>query len=142
MAEGREPRTTDKDAPIQQQSLGDYLTFVRNAKKMTLREVEEASGKQISNAYLSQLETGRITKPSPHVLYALSAVYAIPYERLMEKAGYLMPASGPLEGKGKANPVKHGRVATFADENLTQQEEEELLKYLAFLRSQRKRRGV
>lgn len=111
------------------QSLGDFLAYVRTAKKMTLREVEQASDKQISNAYLSQLERGRITKPSPSVLHTLAGVYGVPYETLMEKAGYIMPASEREEGRA------HGRVATFAGQNLSSEEEEELLRYLAFLRS-------
>jgi hypothetical protein len=71
------------------------------------------------------------------VLHALSEVYGVPYERLMEKAGYIVATSGM---KGKTGTTKHGRVATFADDNLTTEEEEELLKYLAFLRSQSKGR--
>jgi transcriptional regulator with XRE-family HTH domain len=129
MAEKRE-----KDAaPAPQQTLGEFLSYVRMSKKMTLREVEEATGGAVSNAYLSQLEKGRISKPSPNILHALSDVYAISYERLMEKAGYLAATAS------KSSTAKHGRAATFADEHLTQTEEEELLRYLAFLRSQARR---
>ena len=103
------------------------LADLRTAKGLSLREVEEATGKAISNAYLSQLEKGRIKKPSPNVLHSLAEVYAVPYEALMEKAGYLLPAEN---GGG---PRK--RLAAFAIDDLTAEEEEELLKYLAFLRS-------
>jgi len=107
--------------------LGAFLADLRTAKGMSLREVEEATDKAISNAYLSQLEKGRIQKPSPHVLHSLAAVYAVPYEALMEKAGYLMPSE---DGGGRRK-----RLAVFAIDDLTAEEEEELLKYLAFLRS-------
>ena len=110
-------------------SLGGYLSNVRATKRMTLREVEEASNKDVSNAYLSQLEKGRINKPSPNILHSLSTVYGVPYELLMEKAGYIT-TSGTHDDN-----VKHGRTATFADDNLTSEEEEALLTYLAFLRS-------
>jgi HTH-type transcriptional regulator, competence development regulator len=113
------------------QALGEYLANVRAAKLMTLREVEEASGRSVSNAYLSQLETGKISKPSPNVLHSLAAVYGVPYEHLMEKAGYIVATSERPTG------AKHGRVATFADDNLTVEEEEKLLEYLAFLRRSR-----
>jgi transcriptional regulator with XRE-family HTH domain len=109
--------------------LGQYLYDVRTSKRLTLREVEEATDKEVSNAYLSQLENGRISKPSPNILHSLAAVYAIPYELLMEKAGYITVTKERSEGK------RHGRVATFANDNLTQEEEEALLQYLAFLRS-------
>ena len=109
-------------------ALGVLLADLRKAKGLSLREVEEATGKAVSNAYLSQLENGRIRKPSPNVLYALAGVYAVPYETLMEKAGYLLPSEGKPGGRRR-------RLAAFAIDDLTAEEEEELLKYLAFLRS-------
>ncbi|MDH3213974.1 MAG: helix-turn-helix domain-containing protein [Myxococcales bacterium] len=103
------------------------LADLRTAKGLSLREVEEATGKAVSNAYLSQLENGRIQKPSPNVLHSLAGVYAVPYETLMEKAGYLLPS----EERGG----RRRRLAAFAIDDLSAEEEEELLKYLAFLRS-------
>jgi transcriptional regulator with XRE-family HTH domain len=105
--------------------LGTLLADLRTAKGLSLREVEEATGKAVSNAYLSQLENGKIKKPSPNVLHSLAEVYVVPYETLMEKAGYLSPS----EGGGRRR-----RLAVFAIDDLTAEEEEELLKYLAFLR--------
>lgn len=105
--------------------LGALLADLRTAKGLSLREVEEASGKAVSNAYLSQLENGKIKKPSPNVLHSLAGVYAVSYEALMEKAGYLLPS----EGNGRRK-----RLAVFAIDDLTVEEEEELLKFLAFLR--------
>jgi HTH-type transcriptional regulator, competence development regulator len=54
-------------------------------------------------------------------------VYSVPYEALMEKAGYLLPS--------ESGPRHRNRLAAFAIDDLTAEEEEELLKYLAFLRS-------
>ena len=107
--------------------LGALLGDLRNAKGLSLREVEEATGEAVSNAYLSQLENGKIKKPSPNVLHSLAEVYVVPYESLMEKAGYLLPS----ENGGR----RRRRLAAFAIDDLTAEEEEELLKYLAFLRS-------
>ena len=118
----REPPETD-DFPSE---LGSVLADLRRAKGCTLREVEEETDRAVSNAYLSQLENGRIKKPSPNVLRCLAEVYAVPYESLMEKAGYLLPSDG---GRG---PLE--RRPIFAIDDLTAEEEEELLKYLAFLR--------
>ncbi|MEQ8835181.1 MAG: helix-turn-helix transcriptional regulator, partial [Lacipirellulaceae bacterium] len=116
------------------QTLGEYLASLRGMKKMTLREVEEATEKEVSNAYLSQLENNKISKPSPSVLHSLSAVYGQPYEKLMEKAGYLPQASST---SALRSGKRHGRAATFANENLTDEEEEKLIEYLSFLRSRR-----
>jgi transcriptional regulator with XRE-family HTH domain len=98
------------------------------AKGLSLRQVEEATDRAVSNAYLSQLENGKIQKPSPNVLHQLAAVYAVPYEGLMEKAGYLLPPEG-------SDGQRRRRLAVFAIDDLTAEEEEELLRYLAFLRS-------
>jgi transcriptional regulator with XRE-family HTH domain len=110
-------------------ALGVLLADLRAAKALSLRDVEEAAGHAVSNAYLSQLEKGKIRKPSPNVLHELAAVYGVPYETLMEKAGYLLPAT---ESRGRRR-----RLAAFAIDDLTAEEEEELLKYLAFLRSRK-----
>lgn len=131
----------DKQAEVSStsdQTLGKYLSSLRGMKKMTLREVEIATDKEVSNAYLSQLENDKITKPAPSVLHALAIVYGQPYERLMEKAGYLpaSSASGALRS-GKRSGKRHGKTATFANENLTDDEEEKLIEYLAFLRSRK-----
>jgi HTH-type transcriptional regulator, competence development regulator len=107
--------------------LGALLADLRKAKGLSLREVEEAAGKAVSNAYLSQLENGKIGKPSPNVLHSLAEVYGVPYDASMEKAGYLLPAEN---GSGLRK-----RLKAFAIDDLTAEEEEELLRYLAFLRS-------
>lgn len=107
-------------------SLSQYLSDLRAAKGLKLRQVEEATGREVSNAYLSQIENGRIKKPSPNVLYSLASVYGVSYETLMEKAGYIVPT-----GKGKKVPKR-------SIDDLTPEEEEELLKYLAFYRARKR----
>lgn len=113
-------------------TLGRHLASLRTAAGLSLRQVEEATNKEVSNAYLSQLENDKITKPSPNVLFVLSSVYSTSYEDLMERAGYL-PA-------GSAAPTRRqARAATFAIENLTPEEEKELIAYLGFIRQQKKK---
>ena len=110
--------------------LGGLLADLRSARGFTLRQVEEATDRAVSNAYLSQLEKGKVQKPSPNVLHSLAAVYAVPYESLMERAGYLLPS-----GEGDAR--RRRRLGAFAIDDLTVEEEEQLLEYLAFLRSRK-----
>ena len=124
---GKRPRRKRSKFVGQPSELGALLTDLRTAKGLSLREVEAAAGRAVSNAYLSQLEKGKIKKPSPNVLHSLADVYVVPYEALMEKAGYLHrfpDGAGPRQ-----------RPAAFAIEDLTAEEEQELLRYLAFLRS-------
>ena len=118
--------TKKEKKEIEGNSLARYLSDLRAARGWKLRQVEEATSKEVSNAYLSQLENGKIKKPSPNILYSLAAVYSVSYESLMEKAGYIVPA-----GRGK-------KVPKCSIEDLTPEEETELLKYLAFYRARKR----
>jgi transcriptional regulator with XRE-family HTH domain len=71
--------------------LAQMLHQARSAKKLTLRDVEKATA--ISNAYLSQLETGKIATPSPHFLQKLAELYGISYDLVMVSAGYTSPSA-------------------------------------------------
>lgn len=118
-------------------ALGTYLAAIRGVRRLTLREVEAATGGEVSNAYLSQLENNKINRPSPNVLHTLAKVLVIPYETLMEKAGYLPPETGELDVLRSASSSKKTKHSVFANENLTREEEEAMLEYLAFLRSRK-----
>lgn len=67
--------------------LARKLTLLRKLRGETLRAVEAKTG--ISNAYLSQMENGKVEKPRPHVLHKLAEYYGVRYEGLMTAAGYL-----------------------------------------------------
>lgn len=114
-------------------SLGKYLASIRNDRGFSLRGVEEKTEKQVSNAYLSQIENDKIQQPSPNILHALAELYEINFEMLMEKAGYITPTSARDQNE------RHGRAATFAEHNLTPEEEIELMEYLEFMRRKRPR---
>lgn len=125
---------THDDAPeiSKPSNFGPFIKKARLDRNMSLRDVEEATGKEVSNAYLSQLEGGKITKPSPHILYALSSALGVAYESLMERAGYIVPTGDRAEG------AKHGRAATFSIDNLSAEEETALLDYLNYIRTKRR----
>lgn len=125
--------TDENDEGKKGEGLGLYLKALRSGTGLTLRDVEEATAKEVSNAYLSQLENGKIAKPSPNILHSLSNVYKVPYAKLMERAGYISPK------QRSTNSEKHGKAATFSIENLSVDEEKELLQYLSFVRQKAKR---
>lgn len=58
------------------------LKLCRKLKGLSLRDVEEKTG--ISNAYLSQLETGKIKEPSFSVVVRLCKFYNIAIEDLLQ----------------------------------------------------------
>jgi transcriptional regulator with XRE-family HTH domain len=59
----------------------------RKALGLTLRDVEEITKGRISNAYLSQLENGKITNPSVGVACELAAAYCTPVETIIAWLG-------------------------------------------------------
>lgn len=126
-----EPTPSDQQRA---EALGAYLKSLRTGLDLSLRQVEEISDNQVSNAYLSQLENGKISKPSPHILHALAAAYNAPYEKLMERAGYI-----PATTTAAPRAAKHGRAATCSIEYLTAEEEKALLTYLNVWRGMQKR---
>src|SRR5436309_13313440 len=104
-------------------TLGEELRRIRELHKLTLRAVEGLTG--ISNAYRSQLETGKIEKPSPNYLYKLAHVYNVPYDILMKKTAYLVRHQ---QDTSKKRSLTGAALATIED--LNPEEEEELIKYL------------
>ncbi|WP_100012318.1 helix-turn-helix domain-containing protein [Lentibacillus sediminis] len=67
--------------------IGVYIRNARSKKGLSARKLAEKSG--VSQAYLSQLETGQNNKPSAEILQKISKGLDISYLELMDEAGYL-----------------------------------------------------
>lgn len=115
---------------IDDQSLGKYLQAIRENKQLSLRAVEKAVG--ISNAYISQLESGKIKQPSPSILHKLAELYDISYSEVMKLAGYPVFDETSNETAQTSFASRIGPV--------TPEEESAIVEYLAFLRSRGKRK--
>lgn len=124
----------EKDKPEhlsnEPEGLSTYLMELRREKGFSLRAVEEMTERAVSNAYLSQLEHGKIKKPSPNVLYSLAKTYGVEYDTLMSKAGYRATIANKPENRPSA-------PARLSINDLTDEEANKLREYLAFLRSQK-----
>jgi transcriptional regulator with XRE-family HTH domain len=111
-------------------------TVLRQAREVRgLSSVETARGAGISAAYLSKLENDAVKRPSPAVLHRLGEVLSVPYVELMVLVGHPLPS---VDGS-----PDHARLgaAMFAD--LTDDERDELIEYLAWYRTRKRpvRRG-
>ena len=114
-------------------SFGAVLRQAREVRELSSVETARAAG--ISAAYLSKLENDAVKKPSPLVLHQLSEALTIPYAELMRLNGYRVP------GTHDQNASSAMGAALFAD--LTDEERDELLEYLAWYRTRRRsRRGA
>lgn len=106
--------------------LGAHLAAIRADRGYSLRRVEELTNSKVSNPYLNQIETGKISQPSPNILFSLAEVYQTSYETLMELAGY-------INASHTAN-AQHGKLPTLSQLNLSEGEERELARYLRYIR--------
>jgi len=111
----------------EQESLAAIFRESRDRLGMTLREVEAKTG--ISNAYLSQLESGKIKEPSPKTLHKLCELYGCSYSLALELAGYPVPTDQKF-------PVAARFAARIG--KTTPDEETALVEYLQFLRSRKR----
>ncbi len=109
--------------------LGEELRRLRGDR--SLRAVEKAT--KISNAYLSQIENGKIDQPSPHILHKLADYYDVPYAFLMEAAGYLKPRHTTNSQQTKVG----GLEAALLSEDLSEEEAKEVKHFIQFLRLKR-----
>jgi transcriptional regulator with XRE-family HTH domain len=111
-------------------SFGTLLRQAREVRELSASDAARAAG--ISAAYLNKLENDAVKKPSPHVLHQLSEVLSIPYAELMRLSGYPVPAPAASDVEG----VPSVGAALFAD--ITDEERDELLEYLAWYRARRR----
>ncbi|GAO43775.1 helix-turn-helix domain-containing protein [Flavihumibacter petaseus] len=99
-------------------TLGEFLKQRREAAGLTLRQIEEGAG--VSNPYLSQLENGKIKRPSVNILYKVCSFLGIDFDEVLFYAGLI-----------DEHPA-------FSDtQNITAEEQQQLLEYLEFLRSKK-----
>jgi transcriptional regulator with XRE-family HTH domain len=114
---------TKKNTPAKIGTLGAFLKELREQNGYSLRDVEQAT--EISNAYLSMLENDKIKKPAANNLHKLAAFFKVDLRELLSLAGILEVGAAPSRP-----PTEY----VFSKENLTPAEEEELIKYLKFMR--------
>jgi transcriptional regulator with XRE-family HTH domain len=112
-------------------SLGSVLKRARTDHGLSLRAVESRTG--IKSGHLSQIETGAIARPDLAILWDLADVYELDFEQLMALAG-LGSAGGP---SGLAR--QRMTVALRALRELAPHEQEDVLSYIAGLRTRRER---
>lgn len=73
--------------------LGRLLRSARNHRRLTLREVEEATG--IPNPHLSQIERGVIRRPDQEIVWKLSRLYHLDFHLLWQWMGQGDDEDGP-----------------------------------------------
>lgn len=129
---------------------GQYLRKLRKAKGMSIRQL--ALKARVSNPYLSQLEKGKRSRPSPEILARLASCLGVTYGELMKAAGYPtedVPLSdrAVIEKRNEKGEVVEVRVATEAahrtdgyEDELPEEAKKALEEYKEFLRQKYKKK--
>ena len=104
--------------------LGRLIRETREAKGMSLRSLERKVG--VSNAHLSQLETGRIEKPSMALLYLISEALDLDPKQLLQVSGHV-----EKRDIGGSNLLG---VAFRGSDELTAEEADEVLRFIEMLK--------
>ena len=68
-------------------NFGKYIQALRQANGMSLRQAERQCG--VSNAYISQIERGLRSAPSPAIIRKMAMGYGVAYKTMMWAAGHL-----------------------------------------------------
>ena len=112
-------------------SIGAVLRQARTIRGLSAADAARTAA--ISPAYLSRLETDAVKKPSPQVLHRLSEALRVPYAELMRLSGYRLPGEADQPAPATVS------AALFAD--LTDDERDELIAYLAWYRGRHRSRA-
>lgn len=144
----RSRRKETKKSPLRSteefRDLADYLYYVRTQRSLSMRDVEIAAKgllrkklirKEglISYAYVSNIESRRVSNPSPVILRTLALVYNVAQEMVLEKAGYLDRKRPKIE-EDVAFTLMLKEVPRMTDD-----EKQSLLDYIDFVKSRRKK---
>ena len=112
-------------------TLGAILRQAREVRGRT--SIETSRNARISPAYLSKLENDAVRRPSPAVLHRLGVVLGVPYAELMALVGYPVPGSDASSD--------HSRLGAALFGDLTDDERDELIEYLAWYRTRKRSRS-
>lgn len=75
-------------------SLGDYLKYLRTQKGLSRAKAAKAARLSVTRLYEFEVgvssSTGKPTAPNREQIKRLAAIYGVPAEEILEKAGYLI----------------------------------------------------
>ena len=129
--------TTERGQP----AFGRYLKETRTKLRLSLRNVEAKTEGRVRNAFLSQIENGKVGLPNIDLLADLSHVYYLDFWNLLWRAGYQIPKEYP----GLTSPEQKGWtplvINKLEDLHLTEEELDEVLDYADFVKERGRRHG-
>lgn len=120
--------------------LGAFLRRLRQQRGWSLREVEAKTSGKVHNAYLSQIESGKILRPSLETLVQLSLAFEIDFWTLATESG-LLPKDAPENPRVSLQPHPLEMIPRRKVEDLTFDELEQISEFIDFIKWRRKVRA-
>jgi HTH-type transcriptional regulator, competence development regulator len=117
--------------------LGAFLRRLRLQRGWSLRDVEAKTGGKVHNAYLSQIESGKILRPSLETLVQLSLAFDLDFWTLVTESG-LMPKDAPQNPRASRQPHPLEMIPRKKVEDLTFDELELISEFIDFVNWRRK----
>jgi HTH-type transcriptional regulator, competence development regulator len=117
--------------------LGVFLRRLRQQRGWSLRDVEAKTAGKVHNAYLSQIESGKILRPSLETLVHLSLAFDLDFWTLVTESG-LIPKDAPHKPTGPRQPHPLEMIPRSKVEDLTFDELELISDFIDFVLWHRK----
>jgi transcriptional regulator with XRE-family HTH domain len=120
--------------------LGAFLRRLRQQRGWSLRDVEAKTGGKVHNAYPSQIESGKILRPSLETLVQLSLAFEIDFWTLVKESGFI-PKDARARRPTSRQPHPLEMIPRKKVEDLTFDELELVSEFIDYVKWRRKTRG-
>lgn len=122
------------------QRLGPFLHRLRQQRGWSLRDVEAKTGGKVNNAYLSQIESGKIQRPALETLVQLSLAFDVDVWTLITESGFI-PKGSREKPNSARQPHPLEMIPRRKVEDLTFDELELISEFIDFVKWRRKTKG-
>ena len=130
-------------------SLSEFIRDKRTEKDWSQRELAAASS--ISNAEISRIEGGKRKEPSPTVLKAIAKALNVPIEEMLMQADVIEKGKAVVDqileehGNETVSGIQTSGFSASSSyltvDDLSEEEIEDVKKYISFIKSKRNRVG-
>lgn len=123
-------------------SLSEFIRIKRTEKDMSQRDLATAAG--LSNAEISRIESGKRKSPSPSVLKVIAEALNVTLDEMYAQAGIIEEGQKFVDkflaehGNTPISEIMPASSPTMMPSDLTEDELQEVMRYIDFIRSKRK----
>ena len=123
-------------------SLSEFIRAKRLEKDLSQRDLATAAG--LSNAEISRIESGKRKSPSPAILKVIAKALNVTLDEIYEQAGIIEKGQKFTDkfledhGDTPISEIMSSSSQQMMPSDLTEDELQEVMRYIDFIRSKRK----